>query len=84
MGTQRTTACPADRDARPPPAPSIDGPAPPQTAAAVASFVLPHQRRTTPVHGVSVRNESAPIQLAQCRFSALAISNAKILMYFFE
>jgi len=27
-------------------------------------------------------NESAPIQLAQCRFPGLAISSAKILIYF--
>jgi len=27
-------------------------------------------------------NESAPIQLAQCRFPGLAISNDKILIYF--
>jgi len=27
-------------------------------------------------------NESAPIQLAQCRFPGMAISNAKILIYF--
>jgi len=30
----------------------------------------------------SIGNESAPIQLAQCRFPGLAISNAKILIYF--
>jgi len=30
----------------------------------------------------TVANESAPIQLAQCRFPGLAISNAKILIYF--
>ena len=29
-----------------------------------------------------VGNECAPIQLAQCRFPGLAISNAKILIYF--
>jgi len=29
-------------------------------------------------------NESAPIQLAQCRFPGLAISNGKILMYIFQ
>jgi len=29
-----------------------------------------------------IGNEGAPIQLAQCRFPALAISNAKILIYF--
>jgi len=29
-----------------------------------------------------IGNESAPIQLAQCRFPGLAISNAKILVYF--
>jgi len=28
------------------------------------------------------KDESAPIQLAQCRFPALAISNAKILIHF--
>jgi len=27
-------------------------------------------------------NESVPIQLAQCRFPGLAISNAKMLIYF--
>jgi len=27
-------------------------------------------------------NESVPIHLAQCRFPGLAISNAKILIYF--
>jgi len=30
----------------------------------------------------STGNDSAPIQLAQCRFPAMAISNAKILIYF--
>jgi len=29
-------------------------------------------------------NESAPIQLARCRFPGLAIFNAKILIYFFQ
>jgi len=29
-------------------------------------------------------NESAPIQLAQCRFHGLAISYAKILKYIFQ
>ena len=54
------------------------------------------QLSSTKVHGRSYRdkldrrrsakftmgNESAPIQLAQCRFPRLAISNAKILTYF--
>jgi len=31
---------------------------------------------------IPIRNESVLIQLAQCRFSRLAISNAKILIYF--
>ena len=31
----------------------------------------------------AIGNESVPIQLAQCRFPGLAISNAKILIYFF-
>jgi len=31
---------------------------------------------------VKIGNESAPIQLAQCRFPGLAISNAKVLIYF--
>jgi len=31
---------------------------------------------------LSVGNESVPIQLAQCRFPGLAISSAKILIYF--
>ena len=30
------------------------------------------------------RNESAPKQLAQCRFSGLAISNAKVLINIFR
>jgi len=30
----------------------------------------------------AVWNESVPIQMAQCRFRLLAISDAKILMYF--
>jgi len=30
----------------------------------------------------SIENESATIQLAQCRFPELAISNAKILIFF--
>jgi len=33
---------------------------------------------------VSVANESVPIQLAQCWFPGLAISNAKIEIYFSE
>jgi len=32
----------------------------------------------------AVGNKSAPIQLAQCRFRGLAISDAKILIYFCE
>ena len=36
-------------------------------------------------HAGHARNESVPIQLAQCRFPAgLAISNAKILIYFLK
>jgi len=31
-----------------------------------------------------IGNESVPIQLAQCRFPGLAISNAKIRIYFFQ
>jgi len=31
-----------------------------------------------------IGNESVPIQLAQCRFPGLAISNAKILIYVFK
>ena len=30
----------------------------------------------------AIGNDSAPIQLAQCRFPGLAISNVKILIYF--
>jgi len=33
---------------------------------------------------MNTAKESAPIQLAQCRFPGLAISNAKILIYFFQ
>jgi len=32
----------------------------------------------------NIGNESAPIQLTQCRFPALAISNAKISIYIFR
>jgi len=32
--------------------------------------------------GIGLGNESVPIQLAQCRFPGLAISNAKILINF--
>jgi len=32
--------------------------------------------------GTKIGKESAPIQLAQCRFPGLAISNGKILIYF--
>jgi len=31
-----------------------------------------------------IGNESVPIQLAQCRFPRLAISNAEISIYFFQ
>jgi len=31
--------------------------------------------------GVTVGNESVPIQLAQCRFPELAMSNAKMVIY---
>ena len=34
------------------------------------------------MEGECIRNDSAPIQLAQCRFPGLAISNAKISIYF--
>jgi len=40
-------------------------------------FVLPTLKLQ-----VHIGNESAPIQLAQCRFSGLVISNAKILIHF--
>ena len=33
---------------------------------------------------VAIGDESAPIQLAQCRFPGLAIPNDKILIYFFQ
>ena len=32
----------------------------------------------------NIGNESAPIQLTQCRFPALAISNAKVSIYIFR
>ena len=32
--------------------------------------------------GSGIGNESVPIQLAQCRLPGLAISSAKMLMYF--
>jgi len=37
-----------------------------------------------PTSGNSTGNESVPIQLVQCRFHGLAISNAKILIHFFQ
>ena len=39
--------------------------------------------KTALLISTAIRNESAPIQLAQCRLLAMAISNAKILIYFF-
>ena len=36
------------------------------------------------VKSVSIGNESVPIQLAQCRFPGLAVSNAKISIYIFQ
>jgi len=35
-----------------------------------------------PLATITIGNESVPIQLAQCWFPGLAISNAKILIYF--
>ena len=46
-----------------------------------------HRYRTTLRHchlTYTAGNESAPIQLAQCRFPGLAISNAKILIHFYH
>ena len=46
-----------------------------------------HRYRTTLRHchpTYRAGNESAPIQLAQCRFPGLAISNAKILIHFYR
>jgi len=57
-------------------------------SAANASSVTVDSRRTEEAGNqprlvvVVTGNESAPIQLAQCRFPGLAISNAKILIYF--
>ena len=42
----------------------------------VAAFVITQSSPT------AIGNESVPIQLAQCRFPGLAISSAKILIYF--
>jgi len=39
------------------------------------------KRRQTKVR-LHIANESVPIQLAQCRFAGLAISNDKILIFF--
>ena len=39
--------------------------------------------KTALLISMAIRNKSAPIQLAQCRLLAMAISNAKILIYFF-
>ena len=39
--------------------------------------------RRTDFNSAYNKNESVPIQLAQCRFRGLAISSAKILIYFF-
>jgi len=43
---------------------------------------LKYRRRALAVRAIG--NESVPIQLAQCRFPGLVISNAKILIYFFQ
>jgi len=40
------------------------------------------KRRVACGFSATVGNKSVPIQLAQCRFPALAISSAKILIYF--
>ena len=42
----------------------------------------PHRRRCGLVTVHEMRNESVPIQLAQCWFPGLAIFTAKILIYF--
>ena len=44
----------------------------------VAAFAITQSSPT------AIGNESVPIQLAQCRFPGLAISSAKILVYFFN
>ena len=46
-----------------------------------ALFHFPTHRRLTTSDGTG--NESVPIQLAQCRFPGLAITNTKTLIYFF-
>ena len=46
------------------------------------SHVLTLLCKLVPAGVVRTGNENAPIQLAQCRFPGLAISDAKILIYF--
>ena len=47
-----------------------------------ADRIRVEQKRTLQLHTYAIGNESAPIQLARCRFPGLAIANAKILIYF--
>jgi len=47
-----------------------------------AGRIRVEQKRTLQLHTYAIGNESAPIQLARCRFPGLAIANAKILIYF--
>jgi len=44
----------------------------------------PPCNKSTQLHGAFIANESVSIQMAPCRFPGLAISNAKILIYFWN
>jgi len=52
----------------------------PQTVPLIGSSVFTARRYASAVYAIG--NESVPMQLAQCRFPALAISSDKILIYF--
>jgi len=56
----------------------VEGPDTLVMCVSIATLLVLRQERLT----CGIGNESVPIQLAQCRFPGLAISDAKILMYF--
>jgi len=75
-GASTTEAEPAQTTETPEQPATTEDAAAPQTVAAEAAGAEEAPAK------VKTGNESAPIQLAQCRFPGLAISNAKILTYF--
>ena len=72
-GASTTEAGPARTTETPEQPATTEDAAAPQTVAAEAAGAEEAPAK------VKTGNESAPIQLAQCRFPGLAISNAKIL-----